>query len=128
MFTVTIVLMWAEVSGSELAMIIGASILAIRRLSEMILGPLSGQISDRFGNGLPLIVTLALCTAGFCLIGFGALFLGCILLVLLQGALGTLFPAAASNFYPEKRISSLTRNQTWRDIGAAAGPFLTGCC
>ena len=37
MFTVTIVLMWAEVSGPQLAMIIGASILAIRRLSEMIL-------------------------------------------------------------------------------------------
>ena len=66
-FTVTIVLMWAEVSGPQLAMIIGASILAIRRLSEMILGPLSGQISDRFGNGLPLTVTLVLCAAGFCL-------------------------------------------------------------
>ena len=125
-FTVTIVLMWAEVSGPQLAMIIGASILAIRRLSEMILGPLSGQISDRFGNGLPLTVTLVLCAAGFCLIGFGALFMGCVLLVLCRGALGTLFPAAASKLYPEQRISSLTRNQTWRDIGAAAGPFLTG--
>ena len=126
MFTVTIVLMWAEVSGPQLAMIIGASILAIRRLSEMILGPLSGQVSDRFGNGLPLTVTLVLCAAGFCLIGFGALFMGCVLLVLCRGVLGTLFPAAASKLYPEQRISSLTRNQTWRDIGAAAGPFLTG--
>ena len=80
-FTVTIVLMWAEVSGPQLAMIIGASVLAIRRLSEMILGPLSGQISDRFGNGLPLTVTLVLCAAGFCLIGFGALFMGCVLSV-----------------------------------------------
>ena len=112
MFTVTIVLMWAEVSGPQLAMTIGASILAIRRLSEMILGPLSGQISDRFGNGLPLTVTLVLCVAGFCLIGFGALFMGSVLLVLCRGVLGTLFPVAASKLYPEKRISSLTRNQT----------------
>ena len=118
--------MWAEVLGPQLAMIIGAVILAFRRLSEMILGPLSGRISDRFGNGLPLTVTLVLCATGFYLIGFGVLFMGCVLLVLCRGALGTLFPAAASKLYPEQRISSLTRNQTWRDIGAAAGPFLTG--
>ncbi len=125
-FTVTIVLMWAEVLGSQTAMIVGASILAIRRLSEMVLGPLSGQISDRFGNGLPLTVMLVLCAAGFFLIGFGMLLVGCVLLVLCRGALGTLFPAAASKLYPEQKIFSLTRNQTWRDIGAAAGPFLTG--
>ena len=118
--------MWAEVSGSEAAMLVGASILAIRRISEMVLGPLSGQISDRFGNGPPLIFTLVLCATGFLLIGCGALFYGCILLVVCRGALGTLFPAAASKLYSEQRISSLTRNQTWRDIGAAAGPFLTG--
>jgi MFS family permease len=125
-FTVTIVLMWAEVEGPQTAMFLGALILAIRRLSEMVLGPMSGQISDRFGNGLPLTVMLTLCATGFLLIGFGALLMGCVLLVLCRGALGTLFPAAASKLYPEQRISSLTRNQTWRDIGAAAGPFLTG--
>lgn len=125
-FTVTIVLMWAEVSGLQTAMLVGASVLAIRRLSEMVLAPLSGQISDHFGNGLPLTLMLALCALGFFLIGCGALLVGCVLLVLCRGALGTLFPAAASKLYPEQRISSLTRNQTWRDIGAAAGPFLTG--
>ena len=125
-FTVTVVLMWAEVSGPQTAMLVGASILAIRRLSEMVLAPLSGQISDRFGNALPLTVMLVLCAAGFFLIGTGVLFLGCVLLVFCRGALGTLFPAAASALYPEQRILSLTRNQTWRDIGAAAGPFLTG--
>tara|TARA_B100000963_G_scaffold359633_1_gene387521 strand:+ start:734 stop:1891 length:1158 start_codon:yes stop_codon:yes gene_type:complete len=125
-FTVTIVLMWAEVSGSEAAMLVGASILAIRRISEMVLGPLSGQISDKFGNGLPLTFSLVFCAAGFLFIGCGALFYGCVLLVICRGALGTLFPAAASKLYPKQRIFSLTRNQTWRDIGAAAGPFFTG--
>ena len=125
-FTVTIVLMWAESSGTQTAIIVGASILAIRRLSEMILGPLSGQISDRFGNALPLTVMLVFCAAGFFFIGTGVLLLGCILLVFCRGALGTLFPATASKLYPEQRIFSLTRNQTWRDIGAATGPFLTG--
>ena len=125
-FTVTVVLMWAEVSGPETAMLGGASILAIRRISEMVLGPLSGQISDNFGNGLPLTFTLIFCAAGFLFIGCGELLYGCVLLVLCRGSLGTLFPAAASKLYPKQRISSLTRNQTWRDIGAAAGPFLTG--
>ena len=88
------------------------------------LAPLSGQISECLGSGLPLTVTLVLCAAGFCLVGSGALLQ--VVFWVLAGGVGTLFPAAASKLYPEQRISSLTRNQTWQDIGAAAGPFLTG--
>ena len=47
-------------------------------------------------------------------------------IVLARGALGTLFPAAVAHFAPEGVLQPLARNQTWRDIGAAAGPLATG--
>ena len=125
-FTVTIALLWLQYSDPETAVIIGGIILAARRTSEMIIAPFSGRLSDILGGAAPLFSMLILCGVGFALLGVGSLILGSVALVICRGALGTLFPAAASKLYAEDPLHSLTRNQTWRDIGAAAGPLLTG--
>ena len=54
------------------------------------------------------------------------LIIGSCLLVIARGALGTLFAAAVAKIYRDSKIKALARNQTWRDIGAAAGPLATG--
>lgn len=125
-FTITIALMWVQYSSPETAIIIGGLILAVRRISEMIVAPLAGRISDHLGATLPLLSMLVLCGVGFLLIGIGNLILGSVALVLCRGALGTLFPTAAAKIYPGDAMSAFTRNQAWRDIGAAAGPLATG--
>ena len=125
-FTVTIALMWVKYSSPEVAIIIGGLILSIRRVGEMFIAPMSGNISDKFGETSPLFAMLFLCGSGFFLVGTGHLIIGSVALVICRGALGTLFPAAASKLYQNDRMTALTRNQTWRDIGAAAGPLLTG--
>ncbi len=127
-FTVTISLMWAQYLSTEMAILIGGSILAGRRLSEMLIAPFVGVIADRFGIRLPLGLAVVLTVAGFGLIGVGLLMLGSIALVISRGALGTLFPAAVARLYPESKIKALARNQTWRDVGAAAGPLAAGAC
>ena len=127
-FTVSISLMWAQYLSTETAILIGGSILAGRRLSEMLIAPLAGMIADRFGVRLPLFLAIMLTIAGFGLIGGGLLMLGSIALVISRGALGTLFPAAVARIYPEDKIKALARNQTWRDVGAAAGPLAAGAC
>ena len=48
-FTVSISLMWAQYLSTEVAILIGGSILAGRRLSEMLIAPCAGMIADRFG-------------------------------------------------------------------------------
>jgi DHA1 family inner membrane transport protein len=126
LFTVTIALMWVQYSTPEKAIVIGGLILAARRVSEMMIAPISGKISDRLGGSVPLLLMLSLCGLGFFLIGTGNLILGSVALVVCRGALGTLFPAATAKLYFEDTMIALTRNQTWRDIGAAAGPLLTG--
>ena len=125
-FTVTIALMWIPVSGIDTAIIIGGVILALRRVGEMLIAPVSGNIADRFGLATPLVVMLVICGCGFFAIGTGYLVAGSAALVICRGALGTLFPAASAALYRDEHMHALTRNQTWRDIGAAAGPLLAG--
>jgi hypothetical protein len=31
-----------------------------------------------------------------------------------------------ARIYPDNKVKALARNQTWRDVGAAAGPLATG--
>jgi DHA1 family inner membrane transport protein len=125
-FTVSISLMWAQHVSVELAILFGGSILAARRLSEMLVAPCAGMIADRFGTRLPLISAIGASILGFVLIGSGFLMLGSCLLILARGALGTLFAAAVAKIYADSKIKALARNQTWRDIGAAAGPLAAG--
>mgnify|MGYP001387283933 CR=1 FL=1 len=127
-FTVSISLMWAQYLSTETAILIGGSILAGRRLSEMLIAPFAGMIADRFGIRSPLVLAITLTIAGFGLIGGGLLMLGSIALIVSRGALGTLFPAAVARIYPEDKINALAPNQTWRDVGAAAGPLAAGAC
>ena len=125
-FTLSISLMWAEHVSLELAILLGGSILAARRLSEMLVAPFAGVIADRFGTRLPLTIAVVASVLGFTMIGWGWLIAGSCLLVIARGALGTLFAAAVAKIYQDSKINALARNQTWRDIGAAAGPLAAG--
>ena len=125
-FTLSISLMWAEHVSLELAILIGGSILAARRLSEMLVAPFAGVIADRIGTKLPLTIAVLSSIIGFAMIGINWLIVGSCLLVLARGALGTLFAAAVAKINHDSKITALARNQTWRDIGAAAGPLAAG--
>lgn len=125
-FTLTITIMFAQHTSVELAMVSGGLILAVRRIAEMVAAPASGSVADRFGVRRPLIAASILVIAGFAMVGMGWLILGSAAIVIARGALGTLFPAAVAHFAPEGVLQPLARNQTWRDIGAAAGPLVTG--
>ena len=127
-FIVLISLMWTQYLSVQMAILVGGSILAARRLCEMIVAPTAGIIADKLGVRIPLFITVSLAIAGFSLVGFGFLILGSIALVLARAALGTLFPAAVAKIYSENKVKALARNQTWRDIGAAAGPLIAGAC
>jgi DHA1 family inner membrane transport protein len=127
-FIVLISLMWTQYLSVQMAILVGGSILAARRLCEMIVAPTAGIIADKLGVRIPLFITVSLAIAGFGLVGFGFLILGSIALVLARAALGTLFPAAVVKIYPKNKVKALARNQTWRDIGAAAGPLIAGSC
>ena len=68
-FTLSISLMWAEHVSLELAILLGGSILAARRLSEILVAPFAGIIADRFGARLPLTIAVVASIIGFAMIG-----------------------------------------------------------
>ena len=86
-FTLSISLMWAEQVSLELAILLGGSILAARRLSEMLVAPFAGVIADRFGTRLPLTLAVGANVLGFTMIGMSWLIVGSCLLVIARGAM-----------------------------------------
>jgi Major Facilitator Superfamily len=108
------------------AMAAGAA-LALRYLSEIVLGPLGGALADRFG-AVPLLVLLSVASAaGLALIGAGALWVGVATVVVLRGLLQPLpAPAAAAAHPGPGRVPALARLATWRDLGAGLGPLAAG--
>ena len=67
-FTLTIVIMFAQQTSVELAMVSGGLILSARRIAEMVAAPASGAIADKFGVRRPLIVSSIFVVAGFVLV------------------------------------------------------------
>ncbi|PPR68432.1 MAG: hypothetical protein CFH00_00620, partial [Alphaproteobacteria bacterium MarineAlpha1_Bin1] len=125
-FTMTLAIMFAGEMSVQVAMIWAGLVMSGRRILEMIVAPFSGHIADRFGVQRPLVVASLLLALGLILVGFGYLQLGAIAIVLGRGALGTLIPSAVAQFAVRAVLRPLARNLTWRDIGAAAGPLITG--
>jgi MFS family permease len=125
-FTMTITIMLAGEISIEAAMLWGGLVMSGRRVAEMIVAPLLGHIADRHGVHKPLVGCSLLLALGLALVGVGWLYAGALAIVLSRGALGTLIPAAVARFAKGSVLVSLARNQTWRDVGAAAGPLTTG--
>ncbi len=126
LFIMTLTIMLAGDMTIAGAMLSAGLIIAGRRLAEMVAAPASGLIADRWGVRRPFLCAAILLVAGFAGVGSGWLYTGALAIVLARGALGTLFPAAVVLFAPKAVLQPLARNQTWRDIGAAAGPLATG--
>jgi len=125
-FTMTVAIMLAGHVALAAAMFSAGLMIAGRRVAEMIVAPVSGAVADRFGVRIPLVVTSLLLVAGLAMVGAGWLVAGATAIVIARGALGTLIPAAVALFAPTAVLQPLARNQTWRDLGAAAGPLATG--
>jgi hypothetical protein len=101
--------------------------LALRYLAEILLAPAGGALAHRFG-ARRVLTLLSISTAiGLAVIGFGRLWPGAILVVVLRGLIQPLPPPIVALEYPGPgRVPALARNATWRDLGAGAGPLLAG--
>ncbi len=101
--------------------------LAVRYLSEIVLGPPAGRLADRFG-ALPVLIAVSVASAaGLAAVGAGALWVGAAAVVGLRGLLQPLpAPVAAMANPGARRVPALARMATWRDMGAGLGPLVAG--
>ena len=127
-FAVSITLIFARDAPLSEAVMSGGMLLAMRHFGEAIAAPLSGWVADHLGAHRVFFVAAVLLMLGFIGIAAGFTVLGALVMLLFRGALAALGPAviAQSLAADEDAMAQLARMQAWRDIGAAAGPLVTG--
>jgi len=128
LFAVSITLMLAENNSLATAVLGGGVLLALRHVGEGLAAPLFGNLGDRFGAVKIFMISATLTVVGLILIAFKEVVLGAIILLIFRGAIASLGPTIIAQQFDAKEtvLDNLARLQSWRDIGAAAGPMVTG--
>ena len=126
-FAIGITLTIAQTSSVGTAMITGGLLIGLRRVMEASLSPVGGILGDRFGAARLLLISTVVLALGFALLAGGLAFLGGILVVAARALIAVLWPAEIANrTQDDETIHRLAVGQTWRDVGAAAGPLILG--
>ena len=127
-FAVSITLIFAREMSLSNAVLGGGALLAMRHFGEAIAAPLFGWIADRYGPRRVFIMAEVLTILGFIGVAIGFTVAGAITMLLFRGALASLGPVIITQSLSasDDALGALARMQTWRDIGASAGPLLTG--
>ncbi len=117
----------AAVALPGYAALAAGAALALRYIAEILLAPAGGALAHRFGARWVLTLLSIASAIGLAMIGFGWLWSGAVLVVVLRGLIQPLPPPIVAFEHPgADRVPALARNATWRDLGAGAGPLLAG--
>ena len=126
-FAIGITLTIAQTSSVGTAMITGGVLIGLRRVMEALLSPVGGMLGDHFGASRLLLISTFVLANGFALLAMDLAFLGGISVVAARALIAVLWPAEiALRTQDDETIHRLAVGQTWRDIGAAAGPLILG--
>lgn len=127
-FAVSITLIFARNNELSTAVMSGGALLAMRHFGEAMGAPLFGWIADRVGAKRVFVLATLLTMIGFIGVAIGYTVTGALVMLLFRGALASLGPAVITQSLhaDEDALGALARMQTWRDIGASAGPLVTG--
>jgi len=126
-FVILVPILLSQTVSIEAATITAGLILTARRLGEMLFAPLAGRLGDSVGHFSILILSSLILTAGFALLAYPFIIVGSGLVILGRGAIAAVGPAAIADIAGGKdTLHRLAVMQTWRDVGAAVGPLLTG--
>ena len=128
LFAVSITLMLAEKTSLANAVIGGGALLALRHVGEALAAPLFGSLGDKFGAVRIFLISAASTILGLILISLNEVIFGAIVLLIFRGAIATLGPTIIAKQFDgsDTVLDNLARLQSWRDLGAAAGPIVTG--
>jgi len=128
LFAVSITLMLAEKTSLANAVIGGGALLALRHVGEALAAPFFGGLGDKFGAVRIFLISAASTIFGLILIALNEVIFGAIVLLIFRGAIAALGPTIIAKQFDENNtvLDNLARLQSWRDLGAAAGPIVTG--
>ncbi|HEX6086549.1 MAG TPA: hypothetical protein VF266_18615 [Thermoanaerobaculia bacterium] len=122
-FPATIALLLARSAGAGEAAIGAGLLLGFKRVAVVVLAPVSGHASDRFGERTVTATGFAIAALGALIIGFGGVTAGALVLSCGAAVTTTTLPIAAAGRDAGQRVAALARTGMARDAGAAAGPL-----
>lgn len=123
-FPATIGLLIARSAGAREAMIGAGLLLGFKRIAVVVIAPLSGHASDRFGGRLVAAAGFGIAAAGALMIAVDAVIAGAILISCGAAMTATAIPVSVATRGAEERVIAFARNAMARDAGAAAGPLV----
>jgi MFS family permease len=104
---------------------LAAGYLVYRRICFIIFSPVSGFIAGKISFGKVFNLSLLLIIIGFVFLLIGWEMMGLVFIFTFNSINSTMAPGGVSN-NQEDKISSVSVNATWRDIGSAVGAFTGG--
>ncbi len=127
-FAVSITLIFARNAPLEEAVLAGGALLAMRHFGEAIGAPVFGWVADKIGAKRVFIAAAIMTMLGFVAVAMGLTVAGALVMLVFRGALASLGPAVIAQSLEQDidALAPLARMQSWRDIGASAGPLVTG--
>ena len=118
----TVAVLLAEFMPVASAIVGAAALLAMQRLTVIVLALFSGPVIDRLGAQRLLLPCSLAIAAGFVIIASGHVYVGAIVVIVSRALLATVGPVLAAQKSTD-RIAALASFATWTDVGLAAGAF-----
>ncbi len=125
-FIMTMAVVLGEDASPQGAMIAAGLSWALRYLVVVAVAPISGVLCDRWGATRLLLFSSATVIAGLAAVAFGAAYAGVIAVVVTRAMVDTTAPIVAAQQAKGEVMIAVSRNSTWRDMGAAVGPSAAG--
>ncbi|BBK36502.1 hypothetical protein STAQ_15800 [Allostella sp. ATCC 35155] len=125
-FIMTMAVVLGEDASPQGAMIAAGLSWALRYLVVVAVAPVSGILCDRWGATRLLLISSGAVIAGLAAVAFGAAYAGVVAVVVTRAMVDTTAPIVAAQQATGEVMIAVSRNATWRDMGAAVGPSLAG--
>ncbi|MEM7130522.1 MAG: MFS transporter [Chloroflexota bacterium] len=124
---VTIGLLLLNTGVSEAAILaLSAFLLAVKRLSVIVVGPLSGWLADRWDIRQLFLLSVAGFFAGLVLVTIDVTIAGLTILFVSTAISQTLAAGVALDLSANAKLNTLSALTTWRDLGTAVGALIGG--
>jgi MFS family permease len=125
-FATTLSLLFAGASSVTSAVLAAGLVLALQRVSIVLLSLLAGPLIDRIGARNLLAPCVVVIVVGLLGIAHGAVYVSAILVVIARAVLATAGPVLATQERAGSTVERLAAFATWVDSGLAVGPLIGG--
>lgn len=125
-FATTLSLLFAASASVASAVLAAGLVLALQRITIVLLSLVAGPTIDRLGARNLLTPCVVLIVAGLLGIAHGIVLVSAIVVVIARAVLGTAGPVLATQEREGTTVERLAAFATWVDSGLAVGPLLGG--